>query len=46
LQAQTLTGNCYNCDSKLGNLKATLAYGMKHSEVSADFSKHFELMRA
>lgn len=44
--AQTLEGTRYDCGSKLGYLKATLAYGMKHPEVGEEFSKHFELMRA
>lgn len=44
--AQALEGTRYDCGSKLGYLNATLAYGMKHPEVGADFSKHFELMRA
>ena len=33
-------GTRYDCGSKLGYLKATLAMGMKHPETGAEFSAH------
>ncbi len=33
-------GTRYDCGSKLGYLKATLALGVKHPEVGAEFSDH------
>jgi UTP--glucose-1-phosphate uridylyltransferase len=44
--AQTLDGTRYDCGSKLGYLKATLAYGMKHPEIGQAFSGHLKSMRA
>lgn len=44
--AQALDGTRYDCGSKLGYLKATLAYGMKHPEVGAAFTNYIALMRA
>jgi len=35
-------GTRYDCGSKLGYLKATLAYGLAHPEVGADFARHLE----
>ena len=36
--AYEFEGTRYDCGSKLGYLKATIAYGMKHAEVGAAFS--------
>jgi UTP--glucose-1-phosphate uridylyltransferase len=36
-------GRRYDCGSKLGYLKATLAMGLKHSEVGAEFRAHVKL---
>jgi UTP--glucose-1-phosphate uridylyltransferase len=44
--AQALDGTRYDCGSKLGYLKATLAYGMKHPEVGQEFTQHFKSMWA
>jgi UTP--glucose-1-phosphate uridylyltransferase len=38
--AYEFEGTRYDCGSKLGYLKATLAYGMKHPEVGAEFTAH------
>ncbi|MDX2219524.1 MAG: UTP--glucose-1-phosphate uridylyltransferase GalU [Burkholderiales bacterium] len=38
IYAYEFEGTRYDCGSKLGYLKATLAYGMKHPEVGAEFS--------
>ncbi len=45
MQAQTVlayryTGQRYDCGSKLGYLKATLAMGMKHPETGKDFAAY------
>jgi UTP--glucose-1-phosphate uridylyltransferase len=37
--AYEFEGTRYDCGSKLGYLKATLAYGMKHPEVGAEFTR-------
>jgi UTP--glucose-1-phosphate uridylyltransferase len=44
--AQTLHGTRYDCGSKLGYLKATLAYGMKHPEVGGEFIDYLQRLRA
>lgn len=33
-------GQRYDCGSKLGYLKASVAYGLKHSELAADFAAY------
>ncbi len=38
--AYEFDGTRYDCGSKLGYLKATVALGMKHAEVGAAFSAH------
>jgi UTP--glucose-1-phosphate uridylyltransferase len=40
--AYQFKGTRYDCGSKLGYLKATLAYGLAHPEVGADFALHLE----
>ena len=35
--AYEFQGKRYDCGSKLGYLQATVAYGLRHSEVKADF---------
>ncbi len=37
--AHAFEGVRYDCGSKLGYLEATVAYGLKHPEVGADFAK-------
>ena len=41
--AYRFQGRRYDCGSKLGYLKATLAMGLKHDEVGADFTAHVKL---
>ncbi|HSC78858.1 MAG TPA: UTP--glucose-1-phosphate uridylyltransferase GalU [Chitinolyticbacter sp.] len=40
--AHTLKGTRYDCGSKLGYLKATLAYGLKHDEVGGEFASYLK----
>ncbi|UXY13694.1 UTP--glucose-1-phosphate uridylyltransferase GalU [Chitiniphilus purpureus] len=40
--AHTLKGTRYDCGSKLGYLKATLAYGLKHAEVGDEFTSYLK----
>jgi UTP--glucose-1-phosphate uridylyltransferase len=40
--ASKFRGVRYDCGSKLGYLKATLAYGLTHPEVGADFGRHLD----
>ncbi|MBC7489833.1 MAG: UTP--glucose-1-phosphate uridylyltransferase GalU [Glaciimonas sp.] len=40
--AYRYAGQRYDCGSKLGYLKATLAMGLKHPETGADFSRHLK----
>jgi UTP--glucose-1-phosphate uridylyltransferase len=37
-------GTRYDCGSKLGYLEATVAYGLKHPEVGADFRARMKSM--
>nr|MBP9743449.1 UTP--glucose-1-phosphate uridylyltransferase [Burkholderiales bacterium] len=37
--AHTITGIRYDCGSKLGYLKATVDYGLKHPETGEEFRK-------
>ena len=38
--AHAFTGVRYDCGSKLGYLKATIAYGLKHAEVGEEFQSY------
>ena len=40
VQAYTFEGTRYDCGSKLGYLKANVAYGLKHPETARGFSAH------
>lgn len=40
--AYRYTGQRYDCGSKLGYLKATLAMGLKHPETGADFARYLK----
>ncbi len=40
LLAYRFTGTRYDCGSKLGYLKATVAYGLKHPELRAEFAAY------
>ena len=42
--AHYIEGNRYDCGSKLGYLKATVALGLKHSEVAEEFSEYLHDM--
>jgi len=44
--AHEFAGVRYDCGSKLGYLKANVAYGLKHPEVARDFARHLRLLRA
>jgi UTP--glucose-1-phosphate uridylyltransferase len=35
----------YDCGSKLGYLKANVAYGLKHPEIAVDFARHLATLR-
>jgi UTP--glucose-1-phosphate uridylyltransferase len=43
--AHQFTGVRYDCGSKLGYLKANVAYGLKHPEVAREFAKHLATLR-
>lgn len=43
--AHQFTGVRYDCGSKLGYLKANVAYGLKHPEVGREFAKHLAALR-
>jgi len=43
--AYQFTGVRYDCGSKLGYLKANVAYGLQHSEVGRDFKLHLAALR-
>jgi len=40
--AYEFEGTRYDCGSKLGYLKAAIAYGMKHAEIGAAFSSYLD----
>jgi len=42
VQAYELKGVRYDCGSKLGYLKANLAFALKHPEVGAEFRKYLK----
>jgi UTP--glucose-1-phosphate uridylyltransferase len=42
LLAFRFAGTRYDCGSKLGYLKAQIAYGLKHEELSADFAEYLK----
>jgi len=43
--AYQFDGVRYDCGSKLGYLKANVAYGLKHPEVARDFAKHLAALQ-
>ena len=43
--AYEFAGVRYDCGSKLGYLKANVAYGLKHPEIARDFAKHLATLR-
>ncbi|MGI9220395.1 MAG: UTP--glucose-1-phosphate uridylyltransferase GalU [Woeseiaceae bacterium] len=42
VHAYAFTGDRYDCGSKVGYLKATVAYGLKHDETGDEFRRHLE----
>jgi UTP--glucose-1-phosphate uridylyltransferase len=42
IYAYAFSGTRYDCGNKLGYLKATVAYGLSHSDVGSDFRRHLE----
>ncbi|HEY4318494.1 MAG TPA: UTP--glucose-1-phosphate uridylyltransferase GalU [Herbaspirillum sp.] len=44
--AYRYTGQRYDCGSKLGYLKATLAMGLKHPETGAGFAEHLKQFKS
>ena len=43
--AYAFDGIRYDCGSKLGYLKANVAYGLKHPETARGFTAHLKAMR-
>jgi UTP--glucose-1-phosphate uridylyltransferase len=43
--AYQFEGVRYDCGSKLGYLKANVAYGLKHPEIAVDFARHLATLR-
>ena len=43
--AHEFSGVRYDCGSKLGYLKANVAYGLKHPEVAREFARHLATLR-
>jgi UTP--glucose-1-phosphate uridylyltransferase len=43
--AHQFTGMRYDCGSKLGYLKANVAFGLKHPEVAREFGRHLAALR-
>ena len=43
--AHEFDGVRYDCGSKLGYLKANVAYGLKHPEVAREFARHLATLR-
>ena len=44
--AYQFQGTRYDCGSKIGYLKATIAYAMAHPDVSEEFIAHLRLVAA
>ena len=42
--AYEFQGTRYDCGSKLGYLKATVEYALKHSEVSQEFGEYLSTL--
>jgi UTP--glucose-1-phosphate uridylyltransferase len=45
VQAYTFDGVRYDCGSKLGYLKANVAFGLRHPEVGRGFAAHLSSLR-
>lgn len=46
IYAKKINGIRYDCGSKLGYLKATVAYGLKHQELAKDFAEFLRTTHA
>ena len=46
LLAYEFAGTRYDCGTKLGYLKANVAYGLKHPETKVEFSKYLDRLRS
>ena len=44
--AYEFEGKRYDCGDKLGYLKATVAYGLKHAEVGRDFTAYLRGLKS
>ncbi len=44
--AYSFTGDRYDCGSKLGYLQATVAYGLSHDEVGAEFQAYLKKLES
>jgi UTP--glucose-1-phosphate uridylyltransferase len=44
LLAYRFAGTRYDCGSKLGYLKAQVAYALKHEELSVDFANYLKTL--
>lgn len=42
VHAYAFTGDRYDCGSKVGYLKATVAYGLSHEETGSEFREHLK----
>jgi UTP--glucose-1-phosphate uridylyltransferase len=45
VMAYPFEGTRYDCGSKLGYLKANVAYGLRHPEVAREFASHLAGLR-
>ena len=45
VMAYPFEGTRYDCGSKLGYLKANVAYGLRHPEVAREFAAHLASLR-
>jgi len=43
--AERLSGRRYDCGSKLGFLEASVEFGLRHSEVGAQFGAYLRRLR-
>jgi UTP--glucose-1-phosphate uridylyltransferase len=43
--AYSFTGERFDCGSKLGYLKATIAYGLEHPEIGERFAEHLRSLK-
>ncbi len=46
VHAYRFDGRRYDCGNKLGYLEATVDYGLRHSEVGADFARYLQMLKS